>query len=194
MFESELDQFYFAKHGGDLTLWTQRRESRRMRGELCDWKDLKSTPRTHWRPIWLRYDNSFVWNHRILQDLIDPALEFLKNIDGLPSWVTDPKPPSPTYMEDVEKGGKVNESMSHDESSHIEGAGRQTHVTECLCALESMFLPVISGFVKQDKLSLPTWDVDGRISSNESDIVTLTIISRRSQFRAGAYLISSLLF
>ncbi|KAM7538393.1 hypothetical protein Aperf_G00000070430 [Anoplocephala perfoliata] len=185
LFESESDQFYFAKHGGDLTLWTQRRESRRMRGELCDWKDLKSTPRTYWRPIWSRYDDAFIWNHRILQNLVDLALKFLKDIEGLPSSVIDPESPSPTYMEDAEKGVEMDESMLQDDPPLVEGAGPQTHLTACLCALESMFLPVISGFVKQDKLSLPMWDVDGRISSNESDNVTLTIISRRSQFRAG---------
>ncbi|VUZ56817.1 unnamed protein product [Hymenolepis diminuta] len=184
IFEGEADQFYYAKCGGDLTLWTQRREARRMCGEFCSWEDLKTTSRTYWRPIWCRYDDCFVWNHYILQDLVSPALEFLKNSEGLPSSVGEHKPPSPAYMDKL-KWEEEEEFTNHDNTTPIEGAGRRTHLTDSLCALESMLIPVISGFVKQDKCALPVWDVDGRITSEESDTITLTIISRRSQYRAG---------
>ncbi|VDN96004.1 unnamed protein product [Rodentolepis nana] len=184
LFEGEADQFYYAKGGADLTLWTQRREARRMRGEFCSWEDLKTFSRTYWRPIWCRYDDCFVWNHLILQDLISPALEFLINSEGLPSSITEPKPPSPTYVDEFEKK-EVEESTIHDNKPIIDGIGERAQLTDCLCALESMLIPVISGFVKQDKLTLPIWDVDGRITSEEPDTVTLTIISRRSQYRAG---------
>lgn len=166
-----------------MTLWTQRRECRRLRGELCDWGDLKACPRTYWLPIWCRYDDSFVWNHRILQDLVTPALQYLHMEEGLPEFVTAPRSPSP-----IEEGNGTEEEMETLESRQqvAEGAGQPTRLTECLCALESMLPPVISGFVKQHKLALHIWDVDGRISRTTSDPVTLTIISRRSQFRAGA--------
>ncbi|KAM3183461.1 hypothetical protein ACTXT7_010303 [Hymenolepis weldensis] len=184
IFEGEADQFYYAKCGGDLTLWTQRREARRMCGEFCSWEDLKTTSRTYWRPIWCRYDDCFVWNHCILQDLVSPALEFLKDSEGLPSSIKEHKPPSPAYMDKLNRE-EEEEITSHDNIAPIEGAGRRTRLTDSLCALESMLIPVISGFVKQDKCTLPMWDVDGRITSEESDTITLTIISRRSQYRAG---------
>nr|CDS27216.2 phosphatidylinositide phosphatase SAC2 [Hymenolepis microstoma] len=184
LFEGEADQFYYAKGGGDLTLWTQRREARRMRGEFCSWEDLKTISRTYWRPIWCRYDDCFVWNHLILQDLISPALEFLINSEGLPSSITEPKPPSPTYVDEFEEK-EEGESTVDDNQSTIDGTGERAQLTDSLCALESMLIPVISGFVKQDKLALPIWGVDGRITSEEPDTVTLTIISRRSQYRAG---------
>lgn len=170
-----------------MTLWTQRREARRMYGDFCSWEDLKTTSRTYWRPIWCRYDDCFVWNHYILQDLVSPALEFLKNSEGLPSFIGEHKPPSPAYMDKL-KWEEEEEFTTHDNTTPIEGAGRRTHLTDSLCALESMLIPVISGFVKQDKCALPMWDVDGRITSEESDTITLTIISRRSQYRAGTVL------
>ncbi|KAL5968470.1 Phosphatidylinositide phosphatase SAC2 [Taenia solium] len=182
LFEGESDQFYFTKRGGDLTLWTQRRECRRLRGELCDWGDLKVCPRTYWPPIWCRYDDSFVWNHRILQDLVAPALHYLHVEEGLPEFVTASRSPSPV---DEGEGTEVGMETPELRQQVAMGAGQPTRLTECLCALESMLPPVISGFVKQHKLALHTWSVDGRISPTKSDPVTLTIISRRSQFRAG---------
>ncbi|EUB64188.1 Phosphatidylinositide phosphatase SAC2 [Echinococcus granulosus] len=182
LFEGESDQFYFARCGGDLTLWTQRRECRRLRGELCYWGDLKVCPRTCWSPIWCRYDKSFVWNHRILQDLVAPALQYLHVEEGLPKLVTASRSPSP-----VEESERMEAGMEMDETRQqvAAEAGQPTRLTECLCALESMLPPIISGFVKQHKLALHMWDVDGRISPTTPDPVTLTIISRRSQFRAG---------
>ncbi|CDS42484.1 phosphatidylinositide phosphatase SAC2 [Echinococcus multilocularis] len=182
LFEGESDQFYFARCGGDLTLWTQRRECRRLQGELCYWGDLKVCPRTCWPPIWCRYDESFVWNHRILQDLVAPALQYLHVEEGLPKLVTTSRSPSP-----VKESRRMESGMEMDETRRqvAAEAGQPTRLTECLCALESMLPPVISGFVKQHKLALHMWDVDGRISPTTSDPVTLTIISRRSRFRAG---------
>ncbi|VDM23191.1 unnamed protein product [Hydatigera taeniaeformis] len=182
LFEGESDQFYFTKCGGDLTLWSQRREYRRLRGELCDWGDLKICPRTYWPPIWCRYDDSFVWNHRILQDLVAAALHYLHMEEGLPKFVTASRSLSP-----VDESAGLEDEMETCEPRRRApvGAGQPTRLTECLCALESMLPPVINGFVKQHKLALHMWDVDGSISPNTSDPVTLTIISRRSQFRAG---------
>ena len=166
-----------------MTLWSQRREIRRLRGELCDWGDLKTVPRTYWRPIWCRYDESFVWNHRILQDLVTTALVYLTTEEGLPESVIASRDSSPTPNKEAETDGGETVCPLLD----IEGSGQRTHLTECLCALESMLLPVIGGFVKQCKIALPLWDEDNRVSLTESSPVIVTIISRRSQFRAGAF-------
>lgn len=180
LFEGESDQFYFATRGADLTRWTQRRHI---------------TPKDSFCPVWRCYDPSFVWNHRILADLANHAVDYLQTVEGLPPPPTSP--PTSPRQEPPEKSGSLqttefiipplssSSSMPPGASERTSGPP-STRLAECLAALEEILVPVVNGFVKQVQLELPRWDVHGVVEDSSSvDHIRLTLVSRRSQFRAG---------
>ncbi len=166
----------------------RRQATRAFESTVTRTSPFSTEQRVYWRPIWRRCDSSFVWNHHILTELANSAINYLTVTEGLPSSVFE-KGYNPEGGKE-EEGGSTSSLTSPNApispTDPYEGpVGPPTRLTKCLWALESLLIPVVNGFVKQVQLDLPVWDIHGRASPTEGDPVILTIISRRSQFRAG---------